>query len=438
MTDLADPATVLRSRGVRVTAPRVAVVGIARRASAARDASTRSSRPRAGGSGRSRPRRSTTSCEALHEAGLVRRIEPAGQPGAATRRASATTTTTSSAATAGARSTSTARSARRRASLRAQAAGFEVDEAEVIFWGRCPTAPRPEGGADARATDRRNETRRARMSEATARRGPDDPPGPSGLRQPEPAHRRRPRARRRSRTTTSSRRSATSTASGSRSASSTPAASSRYGYFEAYGTVGDEPISTYTRAKLFQETGKRTAGRDPLLDGDRRPRLVRGGARPARLRGQVLHRGRQLGPGRQQPRRSSSSATRSSSRTSSTRSSRTRSRSRQEPNRDLRLHEPDARVDAHAHAGSSARAASRRATGTCRASASTPTSGSTRPARPCWSSTTGIPKQGVAVADRGRRRRDPGRRSSAPHRRTSTTRSTRGDYPRVGAATSRS
>jgi catalase len=31
-----------------------------------------------------------------------------------------------------------------------------------------------------------------------------------------------------------------------------------YGYFEADGTVGDEPISTYTRAKLFQEKGKRT------------------------------------------------------------------------------------------------------------------------------------------------------------------------------------
>jgi len=31
-----------------------------------------------------------------------------------------------------------------------------------------------------------------------------------------------------------------------------------HGYFEAYGTVGDEPISTYTRAKLFQEKGKRT------------------------------------------------------------------------------------------------------------------------------------------------------------------------------------
>ncbi|ADV66323.1 catalase [Deinococcus maricopensis] len=31
-----------------------------------------------------------------------------------------------------------------------------------------------------------------------------------------------------------------------------------HGYFEAYGTVGDEPVSTYTRAKLFQENGKRT------------------------------------------------------------------------------------------------------------------------------------------------------------------------------------
>jgi catalase len=31
-----------------------------------------------------------------------------------------------------------------------------------------------------------------------------------------------------------------------------------YGYFEAYGKIGDEPISKYTRAKLFQEPGKRT------------------------------------------------------------------------------------------------------------------------------------------------------------------------------------
>jgi catalase len=31
-----------------------------------------------------------------------------------------------------------------------------------------------------------------------------------------------------------------------------------HGVFEAYGTIGDEPASTYTRAKLFQEKGKRT------------------------------------------------------------------------------------------------------------------------------------------------------------------------------------
>ncbi|MDQ3714714.1 MAG: catalase, partial [Actinomycetota bacterium] len=31
-----------------------------------------------------------------------------------------------------------------------------------------------------------------------------------------------------------------------------------FGYFEAYGAYGDESISTYTRAKLFQEKGKRT------------------------------------------------------------------------------------------------------------------------------------------------------------------------------------
>jgi catalase len=31
-----------------------------------------------------------------------------------------------------------------------------------------------------------------------------------------------------------------------------------HGYFEAYGKVGNEPVSKYTRAKLFQEAGKRT------------------------------------------------------------------------------------------------------------------------------------------------------------------------------------
>jgi catalase len=31
-----------------------------------------------------------------------------------------------------------------------------------------------------------------------------------------------------------------------------------HGYFEAYGTVGGEPIAKYTRANLLQEKGKRT------------------------------------------------------------------------------------------------------------------------------------------------------------------------------------
>ena len=31
-----------------------------------------------------------------------------------------------------------------------------------------------------------------------------------------------------------------------------------HGYFEATGMVADEPISRFTRAKLFQEKGKRT------------------------------------------------------------------------------------------------------------------------------------------------------------------------------------
>ena len=34
-----------------------------------------------------------------------------------------------------------------------------------------------------------------------------------------------------------------------------------FGHFEATGKVGDEPISKFTRAKLFQEAGKRTESR---------------------------------------------------------------------------------------------------------------------------------------------------------------------------------
>jgi catalase len=51
-----------------------------------------------------------------------------------------------------------------------------------------------------------------------------------------------------------------------------------HGFFEAYGTVGKEPISKYTRAKLFQEKGKRT----PIFV--RFSTVVHGGHSPETLR----------------------------------------------------------------------------------------------------------------------------------------------------------
>ena len=51
-----------------------------------------------------------------------------------------------------------------------------------------------------------------------------------------------------------------------------------HGYFEAYGTVGNEPVSKYTRAKVFQEKGKRT----PLFV--RFSTVIHGGHSPETLR----------------------------------------------------------------------------------------------------------------------------------------------------------
>ena len=51
-----------------------------------------------------------------------------------------------------------------------------------------------------------------------------------------------------------------------------------HGFFEAYGSVGDEPISKYTRAKLFQEKGKRT----PVFT--RFSTVIHGGTSPETLR----------------------------------------------------------------------------------------------------------------------------------------------------------
>jgi catalase len=51
-----------------------------------------------------------------------------------------------------------------------------------------------------------------------------------------------------------------------------------HGYFEAYGMVGDEPVSNYTRAKVFQDKGKKT----PLFV--RFSTVIHGGHSPETLR----------------------------------------------------------------------------------------------------------------------------------------------------------
>ena len=83
---------------------------------------------------------------ALTEAGLVRRIQPAGAT-ARYEAGSATTTTTWCAARAAPSPTSTAPSAHAPCLTASDDHGFTVDEAEVVYWGTCPacaTTPIPQ------------------------------------------------------------------------------------------------------------------------------------------------------------------------------------------------------------------------------------------------------------------------------------------------------
>ena len=76
-----------------------------------------------------------------------------------------------------------------------------------------------------------------------------------------------------------------------------------FGYFEA-DRQGRRRADLQVHPREAVPGGRQAhRARAPLLDRGRRPRLLRGAPRPARLRGEVLHRGRQLGPRRQQPRR---------------------------------------------------------------------------------------------------------------------------------------
>ena len=101
--------------------------------------------------------------------------------------------------------------------------------------------------------------------------------------------------RRCSKTSSCARRSRTSTTSAFPSASCTRAARARTAIFECY-----EPLQTLHARVALRRGRQAHAGVRALLDGRRRARLDRHRARRARLRGQVLHRRRQLGPRRQQ------------------------------------------------------------------------------------------------------------------------------------------
>ena len=162
---------------------------------------------------------------------------------------------------------------------------------------RSPRAPRRARPAAAKPPLGRNPTngRSTACAPTASGQRADDQPGRAGRRQPELAEGRACAARRCSRTSSSARRSPTSTTSASPSASSTRAARPRTATSSATSR-----IARLTRASLFAEAGKRTPVfvRFSTVAGERGSADTR--ARRARLRGQVLHRRGQLGPGRQQ------------------------------------------------------------------------------------------------------------------------------------------
>ena len=125
--------------------------------------------------------------------------------------------------------------------------------------------------------------------------------------------------------------------------------SAAHGYFEL-----TESLSDITRADLFQRAGREDARVRALLDGRGRRRLRRHAPRRARLRGEVLYEGGQLGsrrqqypgllhPGRDQvprphPRREDGGGPRLSA-------------GRDRARHVLGLHRPDAGIDAHGDVG---------------------------------------------------------------------------------------
>jgi Fur family ferric uptake transcriptional regulator len=135
--NLERPSLALRQAGLRVTAPRLAVLGalVAGSQHASVDALVGAVRDRLGdGSAQT----VYNVLRTFADAGLVRRIEPAGQPGLYELRVGdnhhhlvcrSCGAISDVACAVGEAPCLTA----------ADALGYEIDEAEVIYWGRCPT-----------------------------------------------------------------------------------------------------------------------------------------------------------------------------------------------------------------------------------------------------------------------------------------------------------
>jgi Fur family ferric uptake transcriptional regulator len=131
------PIAALRRVGLRVTASRLAVLSALAAASghASADALVGAVRERLGESS------AQTVYNVLHtltDAGLVRRIEPAGQPGLYELRVGDNHHHLVC-RSCGAVADVTCAVGEAPCLTAAETSGYEIDEAEVIYWGRCPT-----------------------------------------------------------------------------------------------------------------------------------------------------------------------------------------------------------------------------------------------------------------------------------------------------------
>ena len=328
----------LRAAGLRVTAPRVSVLGVLDSSEDHPRVDQVIERVRAAGVSIS-TQATYDVCEALHRAGLARRIAPAGGPVRYESRVGDNHHHLVCRVVRRRRSTSTARSARPAASSRRIASGFTIDEAEVTFWGLLPPLPEPHRRRDDPRMSENGKTRK----NLTTRQG-------------HPVY-----DNQNQRTV------------GDRG----PATLENYHFLEKMSHFDRERIPErvvhargdhVVRLLRGDGQGRRRADlevharealpggrqadrrRRALLDRGRRPRLLRGDPRPARLRGEVLHRGRQLGPRRQQPRRLLHPRRDQVPRLHPLPEARPGLLRAPGPQPRLRLHLPEPGVDAHGHA----------------------------------------------------------------------------------------